>query len=519
MSTKIKSPKAYSYLRFSTPEQAKGDSHRRQSEAAQKYAAQHGLELVDATYHDLGVSAFRGANAETGMLREFLDAVQSGAVERGSWLLIESLDRLSRAVPRKAIRVLEEICDEGVTLVTLSDGKVYTSAVLNQDPVSFIMAFLVAMRANEESETKSKRMKAAWQQKRKLASEKKLTAKAPTWLELTSDRCAFEIIQERGRVVRRIYEMCASGIGYAKIAEVLNREGVPTFGGGSMWHRSFVTKLLQGSTAVGTYSPSLIEHEDGRKQRRAADQIPNYYPAVVSVELDAAVKLRLKAPSARGRHANSGAVQNILANLCKCSRCGGSVTLVSKGRRDAKRLICSRAKAGAGCDYTSIPYPEVEDMLVSERDVWLLLDFDDDHPMDSVIEELDTQIEQTKSRISEFLGLKSSTIRAEIARLDELLDQKENERRAIVSTIERTTPDAVHLKLEIVREALSAPTLERTKVNATLKQLLNSATIGFDDGYVHLDWRHGAKSSVRFRWVADPDQPWSQVQIVQPPPK
>lgn len=227
MSATRTAPKAYSYLRFSTPEQAKGDSQRRQSEAAHRYALEHGLDLVNATYQDLGVSAFRGANAETGMLREFLDAVQSGAVERGSWLLIESLDRLSRAVPRKAIRVLEEICDEGITLATLSDGKVYTKEILNQDPISFIMAFLVALRANEESETKSRRLKAAWQQKRKQADEKKLTAKAPAWLQLAADRTSFQVIEERGIVVRRIYEMCAAGVGYGKIAEILNREGMP----------------------------------------------------------------------------------------------------------------------------------------------------------------------------------------------------------------------------------------------------------------------------------------------------
>lgn len=505
MTTKSGKPKAYSYLRFSTPEQAKGDSHRRQSEAAKKYALDNDLDLIDATYQDLGVSAFRGANAETGMLREFLDAVQSGAVERGSWLLIESLDRLSRAAPRKAMRVVEEICDEGITLVTLSDGKVYTSDVLSQDPISFIMAFLVAMRANEESETKSKRLKAAWQHKRSHANERILTAKAPAWLKLAADRCSFEIITERADIVRRVYEMCAAGTGYGKIAEVLNREAVPTFGGGTMWHRSFITKLLHGSTPVGTYTPSLTEHSAGRKRRRQVEPIPNYYPAIVDAELNAAVKLRLSAPSVRGRHANSDVVHNILANLCKCSRCGGSVTLVSKGNRDAKRLICTRAKAGAGCAYTSIPYPEVEQALVAQRDVWLLLDFQEDHPMDSVLEERQAQIEQTKAQIGELFGLKSSMARAELTRLDDLLVQQEREYRDLMDTIEQTTPTLVEFKAELVRNELSAPQLDRMKVNATLKQLLNAATIGFDDGLVHLDWCHGAQSRVRFRWVADPD--------------
>ena len=38
-------PKAYSYRRFSTPEQAKGDSLRRQTEAAQAWAERHSIAL------------------------------------------------------------------------------------------------------------------------------------------------------------------------------------------------------------------------------------------------------------------------------------------------------------------------------------------------------------------------------------------------------------------------------------------------------------------------------------------
>jgi hypothetical protein len=38
-------PVAYSYIRFSTPDQIKGDSLRRQTEASSHYAAEHNLTL------------------------------------------------------------------------------------------------------------------------------------------------------------------------------------------------------------------------------------------------------------------------------------------------------------------------------------------------------------------------------------------------------------------------------------------------------------------------------------------
>ena len=55
---------AYSYVRFSTPEQIKGDSIRRQVELSQNYAEAHCLTLDDSLQlTDLGVSAFNSANA------------------------------------------------------------------------------------------------------------------------------------------------------------------------------------------------------------------------------------------------------------------------------------------------------------------------------------------------------------------------------------------------------------------------------------------------------------------------
>src|SRR5262245_9686816 len=74
-------PRAYSYVRFSRPEQLKGDSLRRQTQLAQAYADSHGLELDTAlTFNDLGVSAYRGANFDEGALGRFIEAVDRGVV-------------------------------------------------------------------------------------------------------------------------------------------------------------------------------------------------------------------------------------------------------------------------------------------------------------------------------------------------------------------------------------------------------------------------------------------------------
>ena len=89
--------KAYSYIRFSTPEQEKGDSLRRQIEQSETYAQTHGLTLDDSLrLTDRGLSAFHGIHRTKGALGEFHRLVEQGEIEPGSVLLVESLDRLLR---------------------------------------------------------------------------------------------------------------------------------------------------------------------------------------------------------------------------------------------------------------------------------------------------------------------------------------------------------------------------------------------------------------------------------------
>src|ERR1700722_7767005 len=75
---------AYSYLRFSSSEQRKGNSFDRQIRGRDHYIAKKGLTL-DSSFiiEDAGVSAFRGVTAATGALRVFLDACEQKRIRPG----------------------------------------------------------------------------------------------------------------------------------------------------------------------------------------------------------------------------------------------------------------------------------------------------------------------------------------------------------------------------------------------------------------------------------------------------
>ncbi len=72
---------AYSYVRFSSKKQSKGDSLRRQREWAETYCAEHGHTLDRSLkLEDLAISSFKGKNAETGALGLFLKACETWIV-------------------------------------------------------------------------------------------------------------------------------------------------------------------------------------------------------------------------------------------------------------------------------------------------------------------------------------------------------------------------------------------------------------------------------------------------------
>src|SRR6266404_1030847 len=179
----MKPPKAYSYLRFSTPEQSRGDSFRRQTAMADAYAARHGLTIdTSVTLEDRGISAHRGLNRTEGALALFVDMVKAGEIEEGSFLLIENLDRYSRQNPIEAASALQKLCLTGITVVTLNDEQVFTKDSLVNNIGSILQAILGFERAYKESHVKGQRLSAAWSQKRVVASSggAPLTAVGPS---------------------------------------------------------------------------------------------------------------------------------------------------------------------------------------------------------------------------------------------------------------------------------------------------------------------------------------------------
>lgn len=361
-------PKVYSYTRMSTPEQLKGDSRRRQVEAANAYATRRGWVLEDR-FDDLGVSAFHGKNRRLGALSHFLGLVDSGAIERGSVLIVESIDRLSRQDISRALPLLLDLIDRGITVVTLSPEQEYSSETVG-DATNLIGALFIMARAHEESKIKSVRGRAAWSSKRSEARSagKIATRRVPGWLVVKD--ASIEVDPHRADVVREIFELARDGWGAYSISRHLNERGEAPWGSkpNAVWRESYIKKLLRSRTVLGEYQPHTVRIEDGRQIRTEDGQaIAEYYPKVIDPGLFREVAVTLDARKVTGRGRKGQRFGNLFTGLLRC-HCGAGYRFVSKGPppKGGDYLHCSVALAKGSCTMQPLRYGLVEEFLLGK---------------------------------------------------------------------------------------------------------------------------------------------------------
>lgn len=337
---------AYSYLRFSTPEQAMGDSRRRQLSLAEAYAKQNNLMLDSGlNFRDLGISAFRGKNAKEGGLRSFLDAVEHGLVPANSYLLIESLDRLSRDRILEAQALFLQIVSAGVTIVTLMDRRTYSVESLNANPTDLIISLVYMMRANEESTTKSSRLKAAYAARRDDLTVGYHGLQCPGWLKPNDTKTGYVVVPEKAAVVQRIFREAVDGRGLQMIARDLNLEGVPMLRAwnqsGKIWTRALIRNYLHSTRVIGTYTPCRGELVNGKVRFMPTAARPGYYPAIVSQVDWNFVRDRRVAWAEHHRCVGRRmTVANVLSRLARCPFCDRAMVLMRTENQNQRYLVC-----------------------------------------------------------------------------------------------------------------------------------------------------------------------------------
>lgn len=503
-------PRAYSYTRFSTPEQAKGDSQTRQTLAAQQWAEKHGVDLdSELSFQDAGVSAFDGSNVERGALGAFLKAVHRGEVPKGSWLLVESLDRISRQKPWKAAQLMASIAEEGVVVVDLSDGgREYSGETLNQDSSLLLMMVVRFMRANEESALKSSRVAAARKRAREaFASDQPLTKaytkQLPAWLRWSDETKQIEAIPDRAEVVRKIFELADNGWGQHRIAGWLNDHAGEPWGRGKRkgerWHRSYVRKVLTNRAVIGSFTPHTVERDPNthKRMRKPTDAIHHRFPPVIDRQLFDRVSSRIGSSAARGRHAGLEA-RSMFAGLLKCRHCGGTVTRVSKG--EYAYLVCSTANSKPRtCRYEAMPYGEAEQAFI-----FAIPGTIHDAPRGKDTGDLEEQIriaeanadglfDQVEVLLEVSIEEKSAAARRALKEREQSLASVQELARNLRERRDRIASAGVLQRLEAIENILTQSPLNIPRANAVLRDAIERMVMFPPEGHLDVYWRHAVE--------------------------
>lgn len=321
---------------------------KRQQKDTAELCKKHKLTLDQSlTLRDLGKSAYHGKHLKAGgALRAFLDAVESGRVLPGSWLVLESLDRFDRRKPRLMMPILLELVNSGITIATAKPERIYDAKSADENPFELMEILMIASRANEESETKSKRVKEEYAKVLQDAAEGKrlIDRRPPSWLEVVNGK--FVVIEERQKLVEEIFSM-ANTIGARAIAKDLNRRKIKTWGKGKAWGWAHIQQILNDGKVLGILTSST------------GITIKNYYPRIISDrDFEAIKSVTKKRTNWRGRIGTK--VANLFQGIAYDVETGSTMVTVKKRKDTPYRFTPSAYETGKAEDAKSFPYELVE---------------------------------------------------------------------------------------------------------------------------------------------------------------
>lgn len=421
------------YSRWSSLEQGSGTSSARQHELCAAFAEQQGWSVAERV-SDEGKSAWTGENLKTGNLGRLAKRFERQGAH-GVVLVVEKLDRLSRRPASEMTVWIQQVLSTGLTIGTADGRHLLDAERWARDPITFMAVVFEAFRAYDEGQAKSERVAAAWQKKRERRAP--MTGRCPAWLRpngSTSIRTnqlasTYQPIPERAEIVLWMFQQSAAGVGAKKIAAELNRRGEPVWGKGNGWHDSYIKKILRSPAVIGEYQPCT--RPKGGERKSAGDPIPNYFPAVVPIELFMAVNDK-RAQRVHREQSGHNPLVNLLSGLARCNHCGSSMTHLDKGtetladgaRAPRQYLKCSRVHRSLGrcTNRRSYSYTVAERAILDEL---LHLAMDDQHfASDDAVGEVE----------------------AEVARLNREWTESERRQESAMALIEADPDDALAVR-------------------------------------------------------------------------
>ncbi|MPQ65360.1 MULTISPECIES: recombinase family protein [unclassified Pseudomonas] len=308
-------PNAYAYVRYSSTVQSSGDSVDRQTSPLKSFEKDTGVDIVE-TIIDEGVSSFRGDNANKGKFKEILARIDRGVIRRGDYLVVESIDRITRQRVLDGVELLQSILRAGVKIYTTTDSQCYSYDNPDRDFENLIMISLIAKRANEESEIKSKRRKSAWNKAKLAAFEngKKFNAHNPPYgfhYDVITEQ--FVIAEDEASEIRLIFELL-------KTMGVSNATRRVNISSKRKWTSRQIAQMIENKYPLGML---MSQKRDEKGKKVFVEYIEEYYPRIISQTAfnEAVVSMRNRQDRKHYGNTTVGST-NIFRHVIKCAECG-----------------------------------------------------------------------------------------------------------------------------------------------------------------------------------------------------
>ncbi|MCG9680495.1 recombinase family protein [Vibrio sp. Isolate24] len=362
------------YVRFSSAEQRKGHSLKRQIERIEEYANKNGYTVDNSlNLRDLGLSAYTAKHIEKGSLGVFLEAIEANLIPRdGSiYLCIEQFDRLSRQNVDDAYGLFSKILKSNVNIITLMDEKVYTKDSLTE-MVSIISSLLLMQQANIESEKKSERVSAVFKNRLKdLQDGNKVlfASMLPGWIDNVGTKEKPNFVANKKKVtVRLAFYYYISGKTMGEIARIFNKKRFPqiarkrTKNQTNSWNSAKISHLLSNQCVIGQL-----------KIKKTGEIFENYYPSVITLDdwdLVQSMKRTTATVKAGGRKSI-----NIFQGRLFCADCGNKYyfetdTQTTKTKEYRYHLLKCSGRRFHSCDSKTIRYDnllEIDHLFIKKR--------------------------------------------------------------------------------------------------------------------------------------------------------
>jgi DNA invertase Pin-like site-specific DNA recombinase len=369
-----------SYTRFSSPEQAKGDSESRQQKMFRDFCQRHDLTPLRQVFADRGKSGYKDEHRRHGKLGQLIAMAKDGRFDPGTVIVIEAWDRLGRLRPDVMVGLVSDLLRTGVAIGICTLNDIFTLADFGSHKWTILATFV--QLAHQESKQKGQRVAEAWQGRRDdtRKGDRSLDCRLPAWLEHKGGKVV--AVPYRAKVVKRIFKLAAEGLGHARIVRALDTDEVLPFGpvrvnAGRVrsqfcgkWTRPYIRLILSDRRAVGELQLYRTERDEVNRERMVPDGPPlaNIYPAVVTEEeFQLAKQAQASRRGAGVPRERQRKFVNLFQGLLRHSKDGQGFTLHSKYTKGVLKLVLVSHSGKEGREpYVTFNYTVLEQAILGQ---------------------------------------------------------------------------------------------------------------------------------------------------------